>query len=354
MKSYVHGGDVYRHPGVLDFSANINPLGTPPGVIRAARDSMERIRCYPDASQEALRRQLAKVLELREDWLIFGNGAAELIFALAGAVKPRQALVFAPSFAEYEQALAAVDCRIHRFFLKEEEGFVPGQALLEEIRRLADSLDLVFLCNPNNPTGVLTDPGLLHEIADFCQDAGILLAVDECFLDFVRDPEKQTLKDLLGDHENLFLLRAFTKTYAMAGLRLGYGLCSNQELLLQMEMRLQPWNVSIPAQEAGIAALEETEYVERARRLVFEESGYLREQLEQLGYRVFASQANYLFFRGEEWLGEALLKEQIMIRDCSNYPGLSGGFWRIAVKTHEENQRLLQAVRKVREVWQKR
>ncbi len=354
MKSYVHGGDVYRHPGVLDFSANINPLGTPPGVIRAARDSMERICCYPDASKEELRKQLAGSLKVREDWLIFGNGAAELIFALTGAVKPGHALVFAPSFAEYEQALTASDCRIHRFFLEEEKGFVPGEALYQEIVRMADTLDLVFLCNPNNPTGVLMEPALLRKIADFCQEAGILLAVDECFLDFVRQPREHTLKELLKDHHRLFLLRAFTKTYAMAGLRLGYGICSDPGLLLQMEMRLQPWNVSIPAQEAGVAALGERAYVERARRLVFEESDFLREQLEQLGYRVYASQANYLFFKGEEWLGQALLTENVMIRDCSNYPGLTGGYWRIAVKTHKENQRLLSAVRKVREAWQKR
>ena len=140
----------------------------------------------------------------------------------------------------------------------------------------------------------------------------------------------------------------------MAGLRLGYGICSDPEVLLRMEMRLQPWNVSIPAQGAGIAALREGEFVDRARRLVFEESAFLEAELEKLGYHVFASQANYLFFKGEDWLGEALLEEKIMIRDCSNYPGLSGGFWRIAVKTHEENQRLLEAVGKVREAWQKR
>ena len=351
MKAYVHGGDVYRHPDVLDFSANINPLGTPWGVIRAARESMDRIACYPDAAKEKLREKLACDQGVRPEWLMFGNGAAELIFSLVWAVRPRKALVLAPTFAEYEQALRGAGCQVEYCTLTASEGFLAGEKLLDRIRKTEPQL--VFLCNPNNPTGLLAEPSLLRRLAGLCREKNILLAVDECFMDFVPRPEEHTLKPLLDSVPGLFLLKAFTKTYAMAGLRLGYGICSDPGLLQAMENRMQPWNVSIPAQEAGLAALEEGDYVKEARRLVFRESVWLKEQLKALGYPVYDSQANYIFFRGEETLGECLLKKQIMVRDCSNYRGLEKGYYRIAVRTRRENEALLAAGRKVREEWQK-
>lgn len=346
MKKYVHGGDIYRHPDALDFSANINPLGTPKSVIQAAVDSMARISHYPDAHQEKLKQALAGYENVPEEWLICGNGAAELIFALVQAIRPKKALIPAPTFAEYEQALRGVGCDVQHEILKCEDGFRMGETILEHI---TEDLDMMFLCNPNNPTGVLMDRELLKKIVCRCQEYKIWLVVDECFLDFVPEPESHTLKGILKDCDRLFLLKAFTKRYAMAGLRLGYGITANMQLMEGMEERLQPWNVSIPAQEAGVAALSEQEYVETARQLVETEKAFLKTELKNLGYQVFDSQANYIFFRGEPELHRMLMQEQVMIRDCSNYPGLTKGYFRIAVRTHEENLRLLAAVRKVRE-----
>lgn len=345
MKQYVHGGDIYRHPHVLDFSANINPLGTPEAVIRAAQESMTCVAHYPDAHQEKLKRALSEYEKVPEEWLICGNGAAELIFVLVQAVRPKKALIPAPTFAEYEQALRGVDCEVSYELLKEETGFRLGEEILN---RLTEDLDIIFLCNPNNPTGLLTDEGLLEKIADVCEQRDILLVIDECFLDFVEGQERLTLKRKLKDGRKLFILKAFTKRYAMAGLRLGYGISADAELLDAMAQRLQPWNVSIPAQEAGVAALRERAYVEKAKKIVEQEKGYLIRELRKLGYQVYDSCANYIFFRGESDLHQKLLQEQVMIRDCSNYPGLTGGYYRIAVRLHQENERLLEAIRKVR------
>ena len=192
------------------------------------------------------------------------------------------------------------------------------------------------------------DPELLREIVTICEKRNIYLVVDECFLDFVPQPEVHTLKGELKGKQYLFLLKAFTKRYAMAGLRLGYGITSSEALMEKMERQLQPWNVSMPAQEAGVAALKETYYVERARTLIFQERKYLRDGLKGMGYPVLDSQANYLFFEGESDLYEKLLEEGVMIRDCSNYPGLWKGCYRIAVKLHLENEKLLEAIRKTR------
>lgn len=346
MKKHVHGGNVYQYEGCLDFSANCNPLGTPEGVIEAAVRSLARIKDYPQVGYEPLREALAEYEGVKTDQVICGNGAAELIFSLCRAIRPGHGMLAVPSFAEYEQALLSVDCQVEHVLLKKEEGFVLGEDFVQALHR---ELDVVFLCNPNNPTGLLIDGERLKEILKICREFQILLVVDECFLDFVREPQAHTLKNVLEDFPNLFLLKAFTKRYAMAGLRLGYGLTANQELLREMELVTQPWNISSVAEAAGIAALKEQAYVEEGRRLVFEERALLKKALEEMGLKVYPSQANYLFFEGPEDFFEQAVREKILIRDCSNYQGLTRGFYRIAVKNHEENQALLQAFRRILE-----
>lgn len=168
--------------------------------------------------------------------------------------------------------------------------------------------------------------------------------VDECFLDFVKDPEEYSLKRSLSGFNNLFILKAFTKRYAMAGVRLGYGLCSDRKLMERMELCVQPWNVSTMAQAAGLQALTETEYVEEGRQLVFREAQWLKDELVRIGYKVFPSEANYIFFKGPEELFDFCLRKRILIRDCSNYPGLTKGYYRIAVKRHEENVKLIEVL----------
>ena len=342
MKDKIHGGDVYRHRNALDFSANMNPLGTPERVIRAAAESLKEIHNYPDIRMEALRESLSRYEQVPAEWLICGNGAAEVIFMLALALRPRRALLPAPTFAEYEQALRLADTEISYCVLREEEGFRVTGRILQEI---TPETDFLMLCNPNNPTGTLIPPELTAEILERCRETGTFLAIDECFQDFIDEPDRYTAKARLGDCKNLFLLKAFTKRYAMAGIRLGYGICSDQALLEVMRDCVQIWNVSIPAQAAGTAALKEEAYVARAREVVKKEREFLREQLAALGLKVYDSRANYLFFRGPEGLDKKALEGGVLIRNCGNYRGLEEGYYRAAVKTHEENLKLLEALK---------
>lgn len=344
---HVHGGDIYRYENYLDFSANCNPLGTPPGVRQAITDAVSSIAHYPDVWCEKLTEALAEYEGVPGNMIFCGNGAAEVIFSLCLAAKPQKALLLAPTFAEYEQALEAVGCEITYCELKEERGFATEESVTETLRQ--EKPDIFFLCNPNNPTGVLTEKRLLDAIAKTCRQENILLALDECFLDFVEKPQDYTMKSSLKEYENLFILKAFTKRYAMAGVRLGYGLSGNRKLLDRMEEVTQPWNVSGLAQAAGIAALKEEAYVERGRNLIFKEREYLKKELADLGYRLYGSQANYIFFRGKESLWEKIAEQKILIRDCSNYKGLKKGFYRIAVRTHEENEKLVAALKKLEE-----
>lgn len=342
MMEQIHGGDVYRHKDVLDFSANINPLGPPERVLKAAEESLHNIGHYPDVRKQELLTALAEYEQLSKEWIICGNGAAELIFSFCWAVKPKKALLAVPAFAEYELALKACDCDICYSYLQEKNGFLLTKDFL---KALSPEIDILLLCNPNNPTGLLIEPVLLRRIIETCCRYQIRVVLDECFVDFVEEPQSVTCKEMLKENPHLFLLKAFTKRYAMPGLRLGYGICSDEELLDCMEHMVQPWNVSIPAQAAGAAALKEISYVNLSRKIVREERDYLKNELCKLGMNVYDSAANYIFFEGPVGLYDKMLDRKILIRNCGNYPGLREGYYRIAVRTRKENERLVEALK---------
>ncbi|MCI8280254.1 MAG: aminotransferase class I/II-fold pyridoxal phosphate-dependent enzyme [Lachnospiraceae bacterium] len=336
-----HGGDIYSHKNVLDFSANINFRGMPESVKEAARAGVDHCMHYPDTACRKLRDVIAQREQVEPGQVICGNGAADLIFSLVLAQKPREALVTAPAFFEYEQALRTVGCEIKYHYLEESKGFLLQRDILKAI---SPKTDLVFLCNPNNPTGICISPELLKEILKRCEECRTLLTVDECFLDFLENGESLSMKQYLSSDRNLFILKAFTKMYAMAGLRLGYGLSDDRGLLERIRNMRQPWGVSIPAQMAGIAAAREMEFAADSRRIIQKEREYLQDKMEQMGYRILGGAANYLFFQGPLDLYKVCLEKGILIRDCGNYKGLKPGWYRIAVKSREENQELLAAL----------
>ena len=250
----VHGGDWagYRAEfgrDALDFSANVSPLGLPEGVARAITAALPTADRYPDPLCRELRAKLALHEGVSAEQILCGNGAADLIFRLVWAKKPRRALVTAPTFAEYATALESVGCTVERFFLREQEDFAVTDAFCAAIR---PGVDMVFLCQPNNPTGQLTALPLVEQILHRCAACGTLLVVDECFLDFLPDHALHTAKGLLGEG-NLVILKAFTKLYGMAGVRLGYALSADESRLARMQAAGQPWAVSGLAQAAGIS-----------------------------------------------------------------------------------------------------
>ena len=245
MKQLVHGGDWmgYRERfgrDALDFSANVSPLGLPEGVAQAIRDALPLADRYPDPLCRTLRAALSRAEGVPQEHILCGNGAADLIFRLVWAVKPHKALVTAPTFAEYASALDTVGCEVKRFFLDEANDFAPTDALVDAVD---ESIDMVFLCQPNNPTGQLASPELVKKLLRRCGECRTILAVDECFLDFLPDADVWTAKPLL-ESGNLVILKAFTKLYGMAGVRLGYCLCGDETLLEKMQTAGQPWAVS--------------------------------------------------------------------------------------------------------------
>ena len=225
----VHGGDWAGYRArfghdALDFSANVSPLGLPQGVADAIVAALPTAERYPDPLCRELRTALSRAEQLPEPWILCGNGAADLIYRLVWALKPRRALLPAPTFAEYAAALESVGCEVKRKTLHEADDFAVTEAFVQAVNQ---SIDLVFLCQPNNPTGQITPPELVQRLVRRCADCGAVLVVDECFLDFLQRRDALTAKPLLQTAPNLVILKAFTKLYAMAGVRLGYALCAN-------------------------------------------------------------------------------------------------------------------------------
>lgn len=338
---YGHGGDIYTYGDVLDFSVNVSPLGTSEHVIKAAKKGIDQVSAYPDSCCRKLAEKTARSLGVLPEYILFGNGAAEVIYTLTLAEKPGNALLPVPSFSEYERALASVGCNINYYYTKEENGFIIDQEFLD---RLDDRTDMLFICSPSNPSGRTIDTEQLLRIAKICEEKKIRFVLDECFIDFLTEPEKHTLLGKLSRFRQLFIIRAFTKIHAMPGLRLGFGLSSDKELLERMKSVRQPWSVSIPAQEAGAAALDEEERIRQIRKIIRQERAHLEAGLNQMNIRYIPSEANYILFYSEKNLSEQLLKYHILIRDCSNYRGLGKGWYRIAVRMKTENDFLLEAL----------
>ena len=208
-----HGGNIYSNKCDIDFSANINPIGMGIEIKEAFFNSFDMSACYPDPECRELKKLVSEKENVSAENIICSNGAAELIFAVCFAMKPRKALIAAPCFAEYEQALSSVGCETEKYILDEKNGFAFDNGFISAIR---NGIDIVFFTNPNNPTGNICDSGYVESIAAKCADCGATAVFDECFIDFVENGEKFTAKKYLN-YGNMIILKAFTKFYAMPG-----------------------------------------------------------------------------------------------------------------------------------------
>lgn len=346
----VHGGDIYRNRHVqIDFSVNVNPLGPPLKVTKAIQDKAEQVSHYPDMYCGELMEALGRFENVPAEFFLCGNGAAELFFSAVLAMKPKKALLLAPTFSEYERALRITDTDIYYYELKEEEQFQVREDILNYITQ---DVDMVFLCNPNNPTGQCIPGEFMERIAERCKECESFLVIDECFVDFLDVPQMYEMKGKLGSFPNLLIVKALTKLFCMPGLRLGYGMCSDRGLLCRMRDVLQSWNVSVLAQAGGAAAVQDCkEYVEETKKLICRERKYLVNELQKLRFQVCGSQANYIFFKDSQYKERNLYDEALaagfLIRDCSDYRGLFKGYYRIAVRTHSDNERIITWLRQL-------
>lgn len=350
---YRHGGDIYGREILWDFSVNLNPLGMPESGKEALRSYADSCARYPDSRCRRLVKLLSRYYQVHEEEILCGNGAADMIYRLAFADRPKRGFLPSPTFSEYGRALKAAGAELEFFPLEKEEGFCIDPDRLADFleKRQAGPGDMLFLCNPNNPTGQALSKEPLAGLAAFSEERGIRLVADECFLAFLEEPFRCSMVPYLEDFPHMAVIDALTKSCAMAGLRLGWCMSADTALLERIKRISQPWPVSGAAQAAGEAVLEEMlndpGYFLSARRIIKEGRSQLEEALKSLGFWACPSQANYILFqdgRKEGADGRLFLKcleRKLLIRSCRYDQGLDKSFYRVCVKTKEENRILI-------------
>jgi threonine-phosphate decarboxylase len=356
MQHFEHGGNLYaaaRQTGAnlseyLDFSANINPLGIPTSVRQALAMSLDSIIHYPDTEAAMFKQAVSQHYRVPVETITAGNGAVELLYVLCHVIKPRRVLIPAPAFSEYERAARAARAEIEYFFLQSEAGFAVA---IEEIISALPTVDMVFLGNPNNPTGVLVENRQIETLLAAAKECNVTVVVDESFLDFLPEDSMYTCRPLLRKYPNLFILHSLTKFYAMPGLRLGFAL-TNPDLTGLLHLGKDPWNVNCLAQIAGVTALNDSDYRQQSRRLLADEINLFYQGLADIpGLKVYLPTVNFILIdiTGTGMMAtnlrKAMMENKVLIRDCSNYPGLSPFFIRVAIKQPKQNRLLLTVLR---------
>lgn len=356
--NHKHGGDVYsierergiRKSEILDFSVNLNPLKTPPEVLELISASLDEVTRYPDPDYIGCREQLAAYHNLPLSYITAGNGATELIFLYCRVTAPVRALVVAPTFSEYARALRSAGFEVSYFRLREEDGFRLDTASL--IREITRGYGLVVLCNPNNPTGTLFKADDILELAGICKSSGSRLFVDESFMEFAFSGGSM---NTVIDREippGIFVIRSLTKILSIPGLRLGYGVSSDEELNRKISEFQEPWSINNLAAKTPQFLLNGKKYMDETRQIVGEEAAFITEGLKHLKWlTAYSPTANFILLKLHSMkssaLREELLGNKILIRDASNFMFLDESFVRIAVKDRKSNARLLDALNKI-------
>jgi len=329
----------------IDFSSNVNPLGCPTSVTKIIGKNRSLISIYPDPNSSKLRDELQKYTGIKKNQITVGNGASEIIYNFSRVFLSTNSrvLIPIPTFGEYEAAARLNSARI-TFFKT-----MNLNKQISEFQDLITKTKCIFLCNPNNPTGVLISKDNLLKILESAYNKSTLLFLDECFIELVPD-SNESLAHLVNGFDNLFILRSLTKSFGLAGLRIGYGLGNKKIIDILQKIKI-PWNVNGLAQIAAIEALSNLSHLSRTRKLIKNELGFLKESISSInGFTCYDSSTNFILIKSKtssKRIQEKLLEKKILIRDCSNFRGLGNKFIRVAVRTHKENVRLVRALENI-------
>jgi threonine-phosphate decarboxylase len=358
LKPCVHGADTFeaadktgfKREDIFDFSSSINPLGASRKALEAIKNSLNTIPSYPDSTSTNLRNAISSHYSgITKDNIVIGNGSTELIYLFADAFmqKGDEAIVPAPSFSEYENAVRKTGAKVE--YVKLSKSFQAEPASF--IKKMNPKVKVLYFCNPNNPTSILTSNERLGEIIQKALEKNILVFLDEDFLEFVENGEEFSMIRRIKEFPNLFILRSFTKIFGLTGLRVGYGIASEEITSILLNAKI-PWNVNCLGQAAAIAALEDQIHLKKTLDLVKKEKSFMLDSLKQFKvFKIYPPDANFFFINiRKSGLTAAELKEKmltrgVLIRDCSSFAGLDEYFIRVAVKTRLENEKLLGALR---------
>ena len=366
--SKIHGGNIFQFAHeqriepyeVVDFSANINPLGPSQRGLDALNAQLRYISHYPDATNDDVLNAIADTYEMDKYQIIVGNGAAELLYAICRLPGYTGAFVPAPGFSEYKEALEASKIPVLDIFYRPREDDngkpyfeVPYLALETFAAELKgqDGRIIVFLGNPNNPDGTLLDKDHIRTVASMLKDANSLLVIDESFIDFVgNDPlqdNEHSIRSLVNEFDNIIVVHSFTKFYAVPGLRIGAAF-TNETLITQLQQYIPSWSVNTLAQAYTKAALNDVDYIKRTKQELNEERAFMYNALDAIeGITVYPPSANFILFQVNQegitanYINEELKKYNMIVRNCDSYVGLTNHWVRIAIKDHDTNIKLV-------------
>ena len=353
LDSCSHGG-IYSTKNYLqvkiDFSSNINPLGISRQVLKEIRKNIKQIsHVYPDSNCNLLKQSIAEYVEhgIDKEWISVGNGATEIIHNFVRAVSLTNAIIIPPTFCEYE--LASKRCKMKINFIPLSKKLqIQADKVIEKSKKI-NSNSLIFICNPNNPTG-LVNTQMIEKILSSIDCSKTILLLDESFIEFLNDIGKESLMSKIKEYNNLAILRSMTKSYGLAGLRLGY-MVANPRLIRKLKPFQIPWSVNGIAQIAGIAALNDQDHVIRAKKIIEREKNYMYKQINKKENQANALRSDVNFFLIKLKNINSITYQKILldfhgiyVRDCSSFRGMSSDFIRVAVKTHKDNVRLLKAI----------
>jgi len=382
-----HGGNIYKIfrekniKEILDYSSNINPYGIPESLKKRITENLEILERYPDPDYIELRQKLAYLNKVDISNIILGNGATEIIFLFMEVINPQKLLIVSPTFGEYERAVKATErvenssilgdshkkkydeksfgkqkIEIEYFELKESDDFKLNISNLKN--ELAKKYNLLIICNPNNPTGKFLKLDETEEILKECNKYNTKLFIDEAFIDFLKDGMKESIINTKENRYNLFVTRAFTKFFAIPGLRLGYGIYFDKKLEKRISEKKEPWSVNNIAEMAGLTVLDDTKYIEETLKWIEEEKIYMYEKLNKIpGIKVYETEVNFITGKIDEKLfseglnvkilREKMLEQGILIRDASNFNFLDERFFRLAIKNRKNNNRVIETLKKI-------
>ncbi|MBI2643747.1 MAG: threonine-phosphate decarboxylase [Nitrosarchaeum sp.] len=347
-KQISHGGPfsiTHPSPDILDFSSNINPMGTSSVVRKTIKNQLDAIQIYPDSESTQLRKNLQHYTKIPYSQIVVGNGATEIIYNFCQAFLSNKTpvLIPIPTFGEYESAAKLSGAKISFFKTMNLEKDVD-----DFISKIPNN-GCIFICNPNNPTGNLISKKTLQKIIISANKKKTLVFIDECFIELVPDHDESIIK-FIKKYNNLFILRSLTKSFALAGLRIGYGIGSKQMISVLNKIKI-PWNVSGLAQQAASVALLHSFYLTKVKKMIKKESFYLINYISKLkNFQCNTTSTNFILIKTKmksQTLQKKLLEKKILIRDCSTIRGLNNNYIRIAVKTRKENEKLIKALEKL-------
>lgn len=357
-KHFLHGGDLdsisnshgISRSEIIDFSGNINPLGISTLAKKEIANNLDLISTYPDRNYKSLRRSISDYVGVDLQHIIVGNGSTELISLMIQMKKPKELLIIGPTYSEYEREASLAGSNVTYFRLKEDMDFnIHTQDL---INTLTSNVDMLVICNPNNPTSTCIHVPELKMILDKCKENNIFVMIDETYVEFVRNPESVSATSLIPDYDNLLILRGISKFFSSPGLRLGYGMSSNTDLLTHMNNHKNPWTTNIIASFGTEVMLQDIDYINKTRNMFNEQRDFIyKELLSFKSIKVYKPEANFVLFKlldsnikGSD-IFEKMLQQKMLLRDASSFPFLNKRFLRFCFLLPDQNKALLEALK---------